>query len=144
MTETVRLSISLDSRLAEELDGLVLRGSCGNRSEFVRDLVRERLVEELWDKGSEVLGTLTLVYDHRKPRLGEKLTALQHEHHANVLASTHVHLDHDTCAEMIFVRGRADLLRTLADGMRSLKGVLHAALSISPSRSLTESSHAHP
>ncbi|MCC7508182.1 MAG: nickel-responsive transcriptional regulator NikR [Planctomycetes bacterium] len=131
MSEVVRLSISLEAPLAAELDRLVDRARYENRSEFVRDLVRRSLVEEEWDRGREILGTITLVYDHHQSGLGDKLTALQHEHHANVLASTHVHLDHHMCAEMIMMRGKPDVLRHLTDGMRSLKGVLHAALAYS-------------
>lgn len=131
MTELVRLSISLEAPLAAELDRLVDRARFENRSEFVRDLIRRSLVEEEWERGREVLGTITLVYDHHQPGLGDRLTALQHEYHANVLAGTHVHLDHHLCAEMIMMRGKPDVLRQLADGIRSLKGVLHAALAFS-------------
>ncbi|MBK8206408.1 MAG: nickel-responsive transcriptional regulator NikR [Planctomycetes bacterium] len=131
MSEVVRLSISLEAPLAAELDRLVDRARYENRSEYVRDLVRRSLVEEEWDRGREILGTITLIYDHHQAGLGDRLTALQHEHHANVLASTHVHLDHHMCAEMIMMRGKPDVLRHLTDGMRSLKGVLHAALAYS-------------
>lgn len=131
MSELVRLSISLESSLADKLDRQVDRARFENRSEFVRDLIRRSLVEEEWERGREVLGTITLIYDHHQAGLGDKLTALQHEHHANVLASTHVHLDHHLCAEMIMMRGKPDVLRHLADGMKSLKGVLHAALAFS-------------
>ncbi|MBZ0135181.1 MAG: nickel-responsive transcriptional regulator NikR [Planctomycetes bacterium] len=131
MPNMVRISISLESELADELDRLVTRADYENRSEYLRDLIRGQLVEEEWTHGREVLGTITLVYDHHQSGLGDKLTALQHDHHASVLAGTHVHLDHHLCAEMIMMRGKPEVLRTLADGIRKLKGVLHAALSVS-------------
>lgn len=139
----VRLSISLESDLAVELDRLVSGAGYENRSEYVRDLIREQLVEEEWTYGREVLGTITLIYDHHQSGLGEKLTGLQHDHHANVLASTHVHLDHHLCAEMIMMRGKPEVLRTLADGMKKLKGVLHAALAVSSTGKNLRHRHAH-
>lgn len=127
----VRLSISLESDLADDLDHLVSGAGYENRSEYVRDLIREQLVEEEWTHGREVLGTITLIYDHHQSGLSDKLNSLQHAHHAAVLASTHVHMDHHLCAEMIMMRGKPEVLRTLADGMKKLKGVLHATLAVS-------------
>lgn len=144
MSEVVRLSISLEAPLAAELDRLVDRAGYENRSEYVRDLVRRSLVEEEWDRGREILGTITLVYDHHKAGLSDKLNDLQHEYHANVLASTHVHLDHHYCAEMIMIRGKPEVLRALTDGMRGLKGVLHAAFTASAAgHTLRGHKHAH-
>ncbi|MCB9894905.1 MAG: nickel-responsive transcriptional regulator NikR [Planctomycetes bacterium] len=144
MSDLVRLSISLEADLATELERLVERSRYDNRSEFIRDLIRERLVDEEWARGGEVLGTITLIYDHHQNGLTDKLNELQHEYHANVLASTHVHLDHHNCAEMIMMRGRPEVLRELADGMRKLKGVLHAALAVSSTgKALRKHNHAH-
>ena len=100
-------------------------------------LERDQLVDEQWATGKEVLGTITLIYDHHQAGLSDKLNDLQHEYHANVLASTHVHLDHGTCAEMIMIRGKPDVLRALTDGMRRLKGVMHAAFAASATGKLT-------
>lgn len=147
MSDLVRVSISLEASLAAELDRLVAISRYENRSEYVRDLIREQLVSEEWEQGREVLGTITLIYDHHQGGLSDKLNALQHDHHANVLASTHVHLDHHLCAEMIMLRGKPEILRELTDGMRKLKGVLHAALAFSSTghalRKLGKHSHAH-
>ncbi|MCA8918507.1 MAG: nickel-responsive transcriptional regulator NikR [Planctomycetes bacterium] len=147
MSDLVRLSISLESDLAAELDRLVERSRYENRSEYVRDLIRAQLVDEEWQEGHEVLGTITLIYDHHQNGLSDKLNTLQHEHHASVLASTHVHLDHHLCAEMIMLRGLPDILRGLTDDMRKLKGVLHAALAFSSTghslRKPGKHSHAH-
>ncbi|HSW44741.1 MAG TPA: nickel-responsive transcriptional regulator NikR [Phycisphaerae bacterium] len=130
MSELVRLSLSLEKPLFDRLEKLVARSGYTNRSEFVRDLIRAQLVKQEWDANAEVLGTITLVYDHHRRRLGEKLTDLQHEHHHAILAVTHVHLTHDLCGEAILVRAKARHIRELADALRRQKGVLHAELSM--------------
>jgi CopG family nickel-responsive transcriptional regulator len=129
MSDLVRLSFSIEKPLFEQLEKLVKKSGYENRSEFVRDLIRDRLVKGEWDKDQEVLGTITMVYDHHQRKLAEKLIDLQHHHHASVLVTTHVHLSHHLCAEVILVRGRASLIRKLADAIHQLKGVLHAELS---------------
>lgn len=130
MSDLVRLSLSIEKPLFEQLEKLVKTSGYENRSEFVRDLIRDRLVKGEWDKDEEVLGTITMVYDHHQRRLAEKLIDLQHHHHASVLVTTHVHLSHHLCAEVILVRGRASLIRKLADAIHQQKGVLHAELSM--------------
>lgn len=131
MTDLSRFSISIEKGLLERLETLVKKRGYANRSEFVRDLLRERLVEEEWKSNEEVVGTITLVYDHETRELSKKLTRLQHHHHDLVLASTHVHLDEHMCAEMVLTKGRAGEISDMADMLRQQKGVLHAALSIS-------------
>lgn len=130
MADLVRLSLSIEKPLFDQLEKLVDKSGYENRSEFVRDMIRDRLVKTQWDKNQEVLGTITLIYDHHHRQLSEKLIHLQHHHHATVLASTHVHLSHDLCAEVVIVRGKASLVRELADLMHQQKGVLHAELSM--------------
>lgn len=130
MSDLVRLSLSIEKPLFDQLEKLVKKSGYENRSEFVRDLIRDRLVKGEWDKDEEVLGTITLVYDHHRRQLTEKLIDLQHHHHAHVLVTTHVHLTHDLCAEVILVRGQASLIRKLADAIHQQKGVLHSELSM--------------
>ena len=130
MSQLVRLSVSLERPLFERLEKLVKRSGYTNRSEFVRDLVRGRLVEQEWDKDEEVLGTITLVYDHHRRMLTKTLTGLQHRHHHAVLASTHVHLSAQLCAEVIIMKARASDVRELTDRLQQQKGVLHARLSM--------------
>lgn len=130
MSDLIRLSLSIEKPLFDKLEKLVGKSGYENRSEFVRDLIRDRLVKGEWDKDDEVLGTITLVYDHHQRKLTEKLIELQHDHHAAVLVTTHVHLTHHLCAEVILVRGRASLIRRLADAIHQQKGVLHAELSM--------------
>lgn len=130
MSDLVRLSLSIEQPLFDKLEKLVSKSGYENRSEFVRDLIRDRLVKGEWDKDDEVLGTITLVYDHHQRKLTEKLIDLQHHHHAAVLVTTHVHLTHHLCAEVILVRGRASMVRKLSDAIHQQKGVLHAELSM--------------
>jgi CopG family nickel-responsive transcriptional regulator len=127
----VRQSFSIESSLLERMETLAQRRGYSNRSEFLRDLIRDGLVQERWREDARVLGTLTLVYDHAAHQLGRRLTSVQHDHHEIVLASTHVHLDARLCAEMIMMRGNAGDLYALADALGKQKGVYHAALALS-------------
>jgi CopG family nickel-responsive transcriptional regulator len=131
MADVTRLSFSIERSLEEKLEELVVRNGYGNRSEFIRDLIRDRLVEREWTENGEAVGTITLVYNHHARGVGEKLTELQHHHHDVVLASTHVHLDHQLCAEVIICRGKSSDIQAIAARLRRQKGVLHGALSMS-------------
>jgi CopG family nickel-responsive transcriptional regulator len=131
MAPLVRQSFSIEAPLYREFQRLLRARGYANQSEFLRDLIRGELVREEWKAGAEVLGTITIVYNHNTRELSRKLTRRQHEHPHAVLAATHVHLDHDLCAEAILVRGPAEQLRALADELRRQKGVLHAALALS-------------
>ena len=131
MTELTRLSLSIEKSLLEQLEKLRKDSKYANRSEFIRDMIREQLVGRQWQEDRQSLGTITLLYNHHLHKLSEKLTDLQHEHHQSILVSTHVHLDKHLCAEVLLVKGRASRIRKLADLLRQQKGVLHAALSIS-------------
>jgi CopG family nickel-responsive transcriptional regulator len=132
MPGIVRLSISLEKPLLDQLERLVKASRYTNRSEYLRDLIRQRLVEQEWsDQRQEVSGTITMVYDHRSRLLSDKLVEIQHEHHRHVLAATHVHLSRRLCAEMIMVRGSASSLHALVDKLRQQRGVLHAELGMS-------------
>ncbi len=127
----VRLSLSIEKPLYKKLEKLVKDNGYSNRSEFVRDLVRDRLVSDEWTAGGEILGTITLVYDHNKRELSERLADLQHQFYREVLASTHVLLDDRLCSEMIMVKGSAKNVKELYDQMKKQRGVLHAELSMS-------------
>lgn len=130
MSELTRISISLENALAEKLERLMNLSGYNNRSEFLRDIIREQLVAREWQDDEEVVGSILLVYDHHRRLLSEKLTDLQHDHHDVILASTHVHLDHSMCAEVILIRGHAGRIQRIADSLRQQRGVLHAALSV--------------
>jgi len=123
MAKLSRTGISLEQDLLAGFDELIARRGYQNRSEALRDLIREALVAEEVDSNKPVVGTLTLVYDHHVPNLSQKLTEIQHHGGAMVLAATHVHLDHHYCLEVIIMKGRGKDLQAIADGMLALRGV---------------------
>lgn len=131
VSDLVRVSLSLERGLLDKLEALRESAGYANRSEFVRDLIREKLVEDEWAANQEAVGAVTLVYDHAVRNLSDRLTEVQHHHHGNVLVTTHVHLDENLCCEVVLLRGRAEAIRHVADTLRKQKGVLHAALSLS-------------
>jgi CopG family nickel-responsive transcriptional regulator len=132
MSDLERVSLAIEKSLIERFDALVERDGKANRSEAMRDLIRNRLIEEEVNTGrSESVGTLTLVYDHHKRELSDRLTATGHDHHGQVMASMHVHLDHDNCLEVLALRGRAKELRQLAERLIGMKGVKHGKLVLS-------------
>ena len=131
MPELTRLSFSIECSLEEKLEDLVAQSGYGNRSEFIRDLIRDRLVDREWQQNGDTVGTITLIYDHHAGTVAEKLTDLQHDHHDLVLAATHVHLDHQLCAEVIICHGKSSEIQGIADNLRGQVFVLHGALSMS-------------
>jgi len=128
MPDLVRFTVSIERPLFERLETLVAASGYGNRSEFVRDLIRDQLVSQEWQTDKTLLGTISLLYDHHARGLSERLTRVQHDFSGRVLATTHVHLDHHLCAEMIMVRGPGKAIKALADQLHREKGVLHATL----------------
>jgi CopG family nickel-responsive transcriptional regulator len=131
MSGLTRLSLSLDRNLLRRLAVRQRAAGYRNRSEFIRDLIRDHLVKAQWTADAEVVGAITMVYNHEARQLQERLTKTQHHHHGLVLATTHLHLDEAHCLEVIMVRGRAHEVRHLCDHLRRQKGVLHAALTMS-------------
>ncbi len=126
-----RFSISMPAPLAERLDAMVADRGFGNRSQAIADMVRRELVEHDARTGSaEIAGTITLVYNHHRPNVQRDLTRLQHDHLRWIVSTLHVHLDHDDCLEVLVVRGPAQGVRALADGLISAKGVKHGRLTV--------------
>ncbi len=115
--------------LLEELDKRVIRKGYASRSELVRDLIRDLLSQEKWEENQEVIGVLSIIYDHHDKELVYRLLDLQHKHHVNVLCSTHLHLDHHNCLEVIVLRGMAEELESLANQIGGLRGVKLSKLS---------------
>ncbi len=118
----------MDEELLARFDGLIRALGYANRSEALRDLVRERLVRHEWEEGEEVVGVIVLLYEHHKRELSDELIDLQHHHHDLVIATMHVHLDADNCLEILAVRGPGPEVQRLAELLRSLKGVKHGQL----------------
>jgi CopG family transcriptional regulator, nickel-responsive regulator len=128
MAELSRFTVSIESDLLKRFLKVAARRGWKNRSEAVRLLMRDALVREEWQKDEEIVGTVTLVFDHHKRELSERLTSIQHDHHEAVLCATHIHLDHDNCLEMIAVRGRASKVQEIADALIGARGVKHGTL----------------
>jgi len=131
MSELSRIGVAIDSDLLEKFDALIASRGYTNRSEAFRDMIRDELVEKTWEKpDSNVVGTVTLVYDHHVRMLNEKLTDMQHSHFHQILSTLHVHLDHDNCLEVLVVRGKASTVKKIAEALISTKGVKHGRLTI--------------
>ena len=127
-----RIGVAIDSDLLTRFDRFIAKQGYTNRSEAFRDLIRDRLVMvTVEDPNAPVVGTVTLVYDHHSRLLPEKLMNLQHEHHDLIVCTTHAHLDHDTCLEVIILRGESKRVRKLADVLIGTKGVQHGRLVMS-------------
>jgi CopG family nickel-responsive transcriptional regulator len=131
MSGLSRIGVAIDSGLLDKFDRLIGQRGYTNRSEAFRDLIRDELVEKTWESpDSQVIGTVTLVYDHHVRLLNEKLTGIQHDFHHAILSTLHVHLDHDNCLEVLVVRGRSADVRKVADALISTKGVKHGRLTV--------------
>ena len=130
MSDIVRFGVSLEKELLEKFDILIKKKKFPNRSEAIRDLIRENLVKREWVEGKEIAGAITLVFDHHKRDLVNILTDIQHDFHTLIISSQHIHLDHDNCLEIIVVRGKPTEVRELADKLRATKGVKYGSLSI--------------
>jgi CopG family nickel-responsive transcriptional regulator len=129
-SDLVRFSVTMPEGLLEQLDAYVdRRGTRQNRSEVLRDLVRERLVDESLEvPDEEVIGSITMVYDHHTPGLSARLDKIQHRHHTEILSTMHVHLNHDDCLEILAVRGPGQLIANMADCLLGIKGVHYGRL----------------
>ncbi len=127
--ETIRFSVSLPRALLEELDRRVVKKGYASRSELVRDLIRERIVEETWERGDEeVAGVLTIVYDHHQRELTQHILDIQHRQYIHVVATTHVHMDHHNCLETIIIRGMPAEIERLSLEIGGLRGVRFSEL----------------
>jgi len=131
MGSLARIGVAIDEDLLKKFDALNARRGYANRSEAFRDLIRDALVQErAAAPDAEVVGTLTLVYDHHVRLLQERLTNMQHEHHGEIISTLHVHLDHHHCLEVLVLRGRSSRVRDIADRLIATKGVQHGRLTL--------------
>jgi CopG family nickel-responsive transcriptional regulator len=124
-----RFGVSMEEELLVRFDRLCKERGYGSRSEAIRDLVRRELVAEEWkDSEEEVMGTITLVYDHHAHELSHALTDFQHSFYQSIVCSTHIHMDEDNCLEVIILRGLSRQVRQVADRLISIRGVKHGQL----------------
>ncbi len=127
-----RVGVAIDSDLLEHFDAFIADRGYTNRSEAFRDLIRDRLVTAaVHNPRAPVVGTVTLIYDHHSRLLPEKLMNLQHEYHNLVVCTTHAHLDHHNCLEVIILKGESRHVQKLADLLIGTKGVQHGRLVMS-------------
>jgi CopG family nickel-responsive transcriptional regulator len=127
--KTIRFSVSLPLKLLKELDRKIVNRGYASRSEFVRDLIRERIVEDKWqDTGEEVVGVMSITYDHHQRELAERIIHAQHSRYVNILCSTHVHLDHDNCLETIIMKGNPPEIEKISIEIAGLRGVKFSRL----------------
>ena len=139
-----RIGIALDSELLKRFDRLIGQRGYTNRSEAFRDLIRDQLVtEQTATPEAAVVGTITLIYDHHASGSTEKLTEAQHAHHELVVSTSHAHLDHDSCLEVLIVHGKSAEVAQLADLLIGLKGVQHGRLVMTVPAHAIEHPHEH-
>ncbi len=131
MSELARFGVSLEKALLEGFDVLIREKQYTNRSEALRDMIRQELVQREWQEGSDVAGAITLIYDHHKRDVLIRVMDKQHDFQQMIISTQHIHLDHHNCLEIIAARGNAGEVQKLADALRSIKGVRHATLSMS-------------
>lgn len=140
-----RLTMSLDDNLADAFDAIVAERGYENRSEAFRDLLRHDLVEKRRTEqpAGPCVATLSYSYNHHERQLGMRLTDLQHEHHELTIATTHAHLDHDYCLEVVILRGRTDAVQAFAQQVMAQPGVTHGQLHLIPVSVRHSHGHAH-
>ena len=127
----IRFGVSIDKGLLQKFDALIRNKKYTNRSEAFRDLIRQELIREQWQGGRKIAGAITLIYNHHKRELVNKLMDIQHDFGEIIISSQHIHLDHDNCLELIAVKGDPGQAQKLSDSLRSVKGVKHGTLSMS-------------
>jgi len=129
MADVERFGVSMEGDLLKGLDRLVAARGYASRSEALRDLVRRELVAQEWSEpGTEVVATVSIVYEHHEHHLSDTLAELQHAHHRSIVSTTHVHLDAHNCLEVILVRGKSALVKRIAETLISTRGVKHGGV----------------
>ena len=129
--KVIRFGVSIEPDLLKKFNKRIKKEGYTNRSEAIRDIIRKNLIN---DKNKEpetkVIGTLTMIYDHHTGNLTSKLLDLQHNHHNQILSTTHIHVDHHNCLEVLVLKGKAGQIQKLADNIKALKGIKHGELVI--------------
>ncbi len=130
MSELVRFGVSLEKGLLEKFNRLIRERNYTNRSEALRDLIRQELVKKEWFEGKEIAGTITLIYNHHKRELLNKITDIQHDFQKVIISMQHIHLDYNNCLEIIAIKGTPKEAQKLVATLKSIKGVKHGTLSM--------------
>ena len=130
MSDITRFGISMDSNLLGNFDQLIARKGYTNRSEAIRDLIRENLVKQEWESRKETVGTITIVYNHHTRELSDVLTNLQHKFYKMIISTIHIHMDEHHCLEVLVVKGKGSELKGISDRLIGTRGVKHGTLSL--------------
>jgi len=126
-----RFGVSIEPELLKKFDKIIKKEGYTNRSEALRDMIRKNLIfEKNKDPNVNAIGTLTIIYDHHSGNLTNKLLGLQHDHHNEILSTTHIHIDHHSCLEVLVLKGKTGRIQKLADNIKALKGIKHGELVI--------------
>lgn len=129
MENIIRFSVSLPKQLLDELDSKISAQGYASRSEFTRDLIREKIVNDSWkDANEELIGVLTLVYLHHQNDLVVKMIDIEHKANLNIVCTTHIHIDHNNCLETLILRGKAGTIEKFSEKIGGLKGVKFSKL----------------
>ncbi|MDP3039468.1 MAG: nickel-responsive transcriptional regulator NikR [Deltaproteobacteria bacterium] len=131
MAFITRFGVSIEESLLKNFDRLISRKGYQNRSEALRDLIRESLVQEEWEEGKkETVGTIAIVYSHHTRELSRTLTEMQHRYYQSILSTLHIHLDEHNCLEVLVVKGRGEDIKKISERLIGTKGVKHGKLSL--------------
>lgn len=141
MERVTRIGVSIEPELLKDFDDLIAGKGYSTRSEAIRDLIRNAIVEDIWkDEKSHVVGTITLLYEHERGSVREKLMEIQHHHHSQISSSMHIHLNEEQCLEVLVVSGQAREVKSLADELCAVRGVMHGRL-VTATGSIGSSDH---
>ncbi|HAR46292.1 MAG: nickel-responsive regulator [Nitrospirae bacterium GWC1_57_7] len=131
MPGLVRFGVSIDGQLVKKFDSLITKKGYGSRSEAIRDMIRDSLVDQEWESESqETVGTITIVYNHHTRELEHALTDMQHKSFHQIISTLHVHLDAHNCLEVLVVKGKSSDIKRIADRLIGTKGVKHGKLTM--------------
>lgn len=131
MADLIRFGVSLEKELLGKFDRHIKSKNYTNRSKALGDLIRQELVAKEWQGKKDIAGAITLIYDHHKRELLDKIIDVQHDFQKVIISTQHIHLDHNNCLEIIAIKGNPKDVEKLTDSLKSIKGVKHATLSMS-------------
>ncbi|MCM8792807.1 MAG: nickel-responsive transcriptional regulator NikR, partial [Candidatus Omnitrophica bacterium] len=128
MSKLFRFGISLSKDLIYNFDRLIREKGYTSRSKAIGDLIRQELIKKEWLVNKEVAAAITLVYNHHKRELLDKITDIQHDFQKIIISCQHIHLDQNNCLEIVAIRGKPKEAQKLANTLKAIKGIKHAAL----------------
>ena len=131
MSGLVRFGVSLEKGLLKSFDEILQARKYTNRSEAIRDLIRQEIIAQQWHGNSDIAGAITFVYDHHQRELLNKIVDVQHDYQKVIISTQHVHLDHDNCLEIVAIKGSPKTVQKLHNSLKAIRGIKHATLSMS-------------